>query len=210
MTKIVICGSNSIVLAGLAAIVHRKPQLKVVGSFLNGDSLSSIEDCQADVLLLEQTLPPERQLERWLSTTDVKISGILLTDSLTEEEMNEYLALGFLGFLSRSLNADEIMAAIDAVIAGLIVIHSDLALIDRYTSAITPLTQTQSEIYLTPREIEILQLLGAGLDNKAIASTLQISKHTVKFHLSSIFSKLDVSSRTEAVTFGLRWGLIEL
>jgi two-component system, NarL family, response regulator YdfI len=208
MKRIVICGSNSIVIEGLATILDREPQLKVVGSFLNGDSLSSIKDCQADLLLLEPTLLPDWQLEQWLSTIDIKIAGILLADSLVIEAINEYLALGFLGFLPHFLDAEQIITAIDAVVAGLIVIHPDLVFQAQNAPAIAIFPQ--SEIYLTSREIEILQLLGAGLDNKAIASKLQISKHTVKFHLSSIFSKLDVSSRTEAVTFGLRQGLIQL
>ena len=71
-----------------------------------------------------------------------------------------------------------------------------------YRGALTTLPQSASP--LTFREVEVLQLLAAGLDNKAIALKLQISKHTVKFHISSILSKLNVSSRTEAVTFGLR------
>ena len=208
MKRIVIYGSNSIVLAGLTSILEREPQLEVVGSFFNEDSLSSIEDSRANLLILEQTLPLNRQLERWLSTTDIKITGILLADSLIIEEINEYLDLGFLGFLPRSVDAEVIITTIDAVMVGSIVIHPDLATFNQNTPAITPILG--AEVYLTPREIEILQLLGAGLGNKAIASTLQISKHTVKFHLSSIFSKLDVSSRTEAVTLGLRRGLIRL
>jgi two-component system, NarL family, response regulator YdfI len=63
---------------------------------------------------------------------------------------------------------------------------------------------------LTAREIEVLIQIGAGLVNKAIAQNLHISEHTVKFHLSSIFQKLDVSTRTEAVTAGIRMGLILL
>jgi DNA-binding NarL/FixJ family response regulator len=63
---------------------------------------------------------------------------------------------------------------------------------------------------LTPREIEVLQMLGSGLGNKAIAKKLNISEHTVKFHISSIFQKLDVSTRTEAATVGVRLGLIML
>jgi DNA-binding NarL/FixJ family response regulator len=106
------------------------------------------------------------------------------------------------------MSATEIIAAINAVIVGLIVIHPDLESSINNNSAITPLPP--SEIYLTSREIEVLRLVADGLDNKAIALQLQISKHTVKFHISSILSKLDVSSRTEAVTFGLRRGLILL
>lgn len=63
---------------------------------------------------------------------------------------------------------------------------------------------------LTPREIEVLEMLGSGLANKAIATALNISDHTVKFHVSSIFQKLGVSTRTEAVAVGVRLGLILL
>ncbi|HEV8722827.1 MAG TPA: response regulator transcription factor [Candidatus Binatia bacterium] len=61
---------------------------------------------------------------------------------------------------------------------------------------------------LTPREIEVLRMMAEGLGNKEIATKLLISDHTVKFHISSIFAKLGVSSRTEAVTVGIRQGLI--
>ena len=71
-------------------------------------------------------------------------------------------------------------------------------------------TDIKSIQTLTPREIEILQMLTPGLSNKAIAKQLNISDHTVKFHISSIFQKLNVSTRTEAVAVGVRLGLIML
>ena len=209
MKRIIVCGSNSLLLAGLIATLDCQPQLDVVASFHEGDSQISRSDYRADILLLEQTPSWDwGWVEEWLSTRETQIAGILLTDSLTTEEISEYLDLGFLGFLPRSLDADEVIAAINAVMTGLIVIHPELAFFKENTPAITPLPPLS--IDLTPREAEIMQLLGTGLDNKAIASRLQISKHTVKFHVSSILAKLDVSSRTEAVTFGLRRGLIRL
>ncbi|OLP17229.1 hypothetical protein BST81_17970, partial [Leptolyngbya sp. 'hensonii'] len=63
---------------------------------------------------------------------------------------------------------------------------------------------------LTSREVEVLEMLAIGLGNKTIAKQLQISEHTVKFHISSLFSKLHVSNRTEAVAIGARQGLIML
>lgn len=209
MIRIVVCGSNSLLLAGLIAVVDGQSHLEIVGSFLDEIDLTFLAEKAVDLLLLEQTPNANWwQLEQWMLTTNRTIVGILLTDSLTTEEKYEYLDLGFLGFLPRSTNSEVLIAAIDAVVAGLIVIHPELTSIDENAPAITPLSQ--SEIYLTPRETEILQLLGEGLDNKAIANCLYISKHTVKFHISSIFSKLDVSSRTEAVTLGLRQRLIRL
>jgi two-component system, NarL family, response regulator YdfI len=195
--------------SGLVSILSHQSDLKIVGSFVDEASLKAIANYQPDLLLLER-IPDEDLcwLEQWLSTSDLEVAGILLTDSLTTEEIADYLALGFTAFLPRLINIAEILAAIEAVIAGLIVIHPELASFGEASPAITPLLQ--SEIYLTSREAEVLQLLGAGLDNKAIASTLQISKHTVKFHISSILSKFNVSSRTEAVTLGLRQGLIRL
>ena len=208
MKRIIVCGSNSLLLAGLVSTLDRQPQLNVVGSFHEANSWFSLEDYRPDVLLLEQTLLQDGwQLSQWLATTNCGIAGILLTDSLTTEEIGEYLDLGFLGFLPRSIDADEIIATIDTVTTGLIVIHPQLAFFKENT-AITPLNK--SKVELTPREAEIIQLLGTGMDNKAIASHLQISKHTVKFHVSSILTKLDASTRTEAVTLGLKQGLIRL
>ena len=165
-------------------------------------------DRQPDLLLLERSPDRDWWLDRIRLPTGFDLPIILLTDSLTTEEIGEHLALGFKAFLPRLITATEIIATIDAVMAGLIVIHPDLASFSESDSAITPLPP--AEISLTSREVEVLQLLAAGLDNKAIALKLQISKHTVKFHISSIFSKLNVSSRTAAVTFGLRQGLIWL
>ena len=209
MIRICIFGSNSLLLAGLIGILDCQSHLQVVGSFLDELDPISLEDYLADLLLLEQTnIANWHWLEQWMLTTDSKIAGILLIDSITTEEIDEYLSIGFRGFLPRLIDADEIVTAVDAVMAGLIVIHPELATFGETNVAIAPLPQPS--VYLTPRETEVLQLLGTGLDNKAIASQLMISKHTVKFHISSIFSKLDVSSRIEAVTLGLQRGLIEL
>jgi two-component system, NarL family, response regulator YdfI len=210
MIRIAVYDSKSITIAGLVSILSHQSDIKIVGSFVDAASLNSISNnYQPDLLLLEQ-IPGKNLwwLEGWLSTSDLELAGILLTDSITSEEIGEYLALGFKAFLPRLMSSNEIIAAIEAANSGLIVIHPELAAFGESNPAITPLSK--SEIYLTSREAEVLQLLGAGLDNKAIASTLKISKHTVKFHLSSIFSKLNVSSRAEAVNLGLRQGLIRL
>ncbi|WP_036483744.1 response regulator transcription factor [Myxosarcina sp. GI1] len=209
MIRIAVYNSNSLVLAGLVSILDRQPNLQIIGSFVDEASLLSLSDRAFDLLLLERM--PDKDfwwLERWMLAVDFEVVGILLTDSLTVEELGEYLDLGFKAFLPRLTNADEIIAAIATVRAGLIAIAPELASFAEHNVAITPLPALETN--LTSREMEVLQLLGTGLDNRAIASALQISKHTVKFHISSILSKLCVSSRTEAVTLGLRQGLIRL
>lgn len=114
---------------------------------------------------------------------------------------------------------NEIRAAIEAVAAGLIAIHPEglnefisegnerVTLIPEYSSREVPDSPIQQ---LSPRESEILNLLADGLANKEIAWRLKISEHTVKFHLTSIFNKLDASTRAEAVAIGARQGLIIL
>ena len=203
--EIVIYGSNSLLLAGLIGILNQQENIRVVNSFVDEKLTSVIED-RPDLLLIE--LPPDA--DWWFDPAqlppDFKLPIILLSDSLTNTEVGEYLDLGFKAFLPRTITANEIITTINAVMLGLIVIHPDLTYLWD-NSAITPVSAVT---HLTSREIEVLQLLADGLNNKAIALKLQISKHTVKFHISSILSKLDVSSRTEAVTFGLRQGLILL
>ncbi|MGH9841805.1 MAG: response regulator transcription factor, partial [Blastocatellia bacterium] len=113
-----------------------------------------------------------------------------------------------------------IIAALAAAVAGLVVIHPDVlatpeaarVLLETEDAAERSAGAPEAVMIepLTPREREILNLLAEGLGNKEIAGRLHISEHTVKFHVSSVFAKLGVASRTEAVTEGLRRGLILL
>ena len=206
MIEIAVYGSNSLLLAGLISTLDRQENIRVVNSSLNQTDLISAIELQPDLLLLEQPAAEYRWFDPAQLPPDFNLPIILLTDSLSAEEIDEYLELGFRGFLPRLVSAAEVIATVDAVTLDLIIIHPDLVAFERNNSAIAPATTSE----LTSRELEVLKLLADGLDNKAIALQLQISKHTVKFHINSILSKLDVSSRTEAVTFGLRQGLILL
>jgi NarL family two-component system response regulator YdfI len=122
------------------------------------------------------------------------------------------LPAGVRAVLPRNITPTEIVAAIEAVAAGLYVFHpSD---IDSIPTLRPPQSETVPELgepiveHLTPREIEVLQLLSAGLGNKEIAARLNISEHTAKFHVASIMGKLGAATRTEAVTLGIRHGLV--
>jgi DNA-binding NarL/FixJ family response regulator len=106
------------------------------------------------------------------------------------------------GVVSADASSEQLIHAIRAIAAGLTVF--DGALVTRDT------VENPSVEALTPRETEVLTLLADGLGNKEIAHRLDISEHTIKFHIRSILGKLGASSRTEAVSLGLRSGLIEL
>ena len=114
----------------------------------------------------------------------------------------------FAGVLPRAVEATQLDAALRAVAAGLVVRAPGVAPASGFQA---PGFQAAEEApSLTPREIEILALVGQGFTNKAVARRLGISVHTVKFHLEALFAKLDATSRAEAVAKGLRGGVIEL
>ena len=118
------------------------------------------------------------------------------------------------GYLLKDAEGPEIAAAVGAVAAGLVVLDRSLSPLLSYTEPLPPLPlETAPALHdevLTVREREVLQLMAQGLPNKIIATRLSISLHTVKFHVASILSKLDATSRTEAVTIGARRGYVLL
>jgi two-component system, NarL family, response regulator YdfI len=143
------------------------------------------------------------------STAGVPI--ILLVDN-PARPISEALPAGVRAVLPRNVTSTEIVAAIEAVAAGLYVFHP--ADVDSIPTLRPPASEPVPELgeplveHLTPREIEVLQLLSAGLGNKEIATRLNISEHTAKFHVASIMGKLGAATRTEAVTLGIRRGLV--
>jgi DNA-binding NarL/FixJ family response regulator len=133
---------------------------------------------------------------------------VLLIDDVTRSELVRALHLGARAVLPLDAQPVEIVAAIEAAAAGLTAFGPDeLDLLLPAASSTDPERETALEA-LSAREIEVLALMAQGLANKNIADRLNISEHTVKFHVSSILSKLAASSRTEAVTKGLRDGLL--
>ena len=131
---------------------------------------------------------------------------LLLAAESNPAWVGDALRAGVRGVIPRDAPESEIVTAIEAAASGLIVLHPqwiDAALANRVSVG----ARIEE---LSPREIEVLRLMAEGASNKTIAWRLNISEHTVKFHVNSIFSKMGVSSRTEAVMAGLRAGLVPL
>lgn len=210
MIRLLIVADSAILQSGLEAIVGLSPEFVISG---RAKSLSAVvlpdSSLTADVILLAVELSD--------SLSEVEL---LLEDSLPpvvwlidpqDSWAIEAWRLGVQGLLPHDATAAEIVTAIETVAAGLIVLHPDIAAIIRSAAARSPLTPPSPLLQpLTEREIEVLRMLAEGMANKTIARQLHISEHTVKFHISSIFAKFQVSSRTEAVTIGIRQGLILL
>lgn len=176
---------------------------------------NSLDGSAADVIVAYwQTLQIDR-LPFWNDTDDLSFqvnnpAVLLLVEDWQPEAIAPALQLGVRGILPIEVTSSEMIVTIQAVAIGLTVLHPDItaSLLTHWpASTRSPVDPIPA---LTSREIEVLSMLAEGLGNKAIARRLTLSEHTVKFHISSIFSKLGVSSRTEAVIVSAKQGLILL
>lgn len=217
MTSVLVVATDLIVRAGLESILRTSPELSVVGIASNTDTLAALIATRSpDVVLMELGLQDDETVSEKLVTLSTLATPtptiVALTDTAPSDWITEALRLGIRAVLPRSATAEEILHTVVAVAAGLVVLHPDV--IDVLLPILPSVGRTVDDSApvqaLTPREIEVLGMIAEGLGNKAIARRLGISEHTVKFHVSSIFTKLNASSRTEAVTLGARQGLIML
>jgi DNA-binding NarL/FixJ family response regulator len=134
---------------------------------------------------------------------------ILLLPDASPDAASQALRLGVRGILPASPGPQQLAAALEAVVQELVVYNSEMSSpLRRAASRGAPADELTEP--LTPREREVLRLLASGLGNKEIAAKLKISEHTAKFHVASILGKLGAASRAEAVSIGMRNGLILL
>jgi two-component system, NarL family, response regulator YdfI len=208
--RVSIVATAAIVRSGLAAMLAIDRTISVVGTTANLEQLGAdVDRLRPDLILLD--LGNEHRLGVWEKLLSIQESqdpiGIIITvANLDRLDINAAMGAGVRGILLDTSTEAELIAAVVAVARGLFVL--DPGAIELFAAPAT--VSLSAGLSLTPREIEVLTRLGSGLGNKAIGHSLHISEHTVKFHISSIFQKLGVSTRTEAVTAGVRLGLILL
>lgn len=157
-----------------------------------------------DVLLIEVT---EANNYDWRPLGDLPIPVVLVLDSADSALVGSALRAGIRGVISFDASPQEIESAVHAANAGLVV-TTPAAIAQLLPDA--PAFAEELAEPLSARELEVLELLAEGLSNKLIAHGLNISEHTVKTHVASIFTKLGASSRTEAVSQAIRRGLVML
>src|SRR5262245_50125204 len=189
--RILIVGDNPLARTGLAALLAGESGIAIVGQVAGSNDLPEDLDLyKPDIAVWDLGWEPSSALENLADVKEIGTPVIaLLTD--TNHAADAWNA-GAVGLLLRDTDADQLLSALDAVAQGLMVIDPQLA-------SELPRSERPSEApaeALTPRELEVLQLLAEGLPNKTIARRLSISEHTVKFHLNAIMSKLGAQSRT--------------
>jgi two-component system, NarL family, response regulator len=200
--KILLADDHEVVREGLSAILQRRENFEVVAEV--GDGAAAVEAWQRlkpDIALLDLRMPKMEGIEaiRQIRALDANAKLIILTTYDGDEDIYQGLRAGAKGYLLKDMPREQIIDAIHAVLAGRTYIPSQVG--EKLASRI----HTDA---LTEKELQILQRIAQGSSNKQIAREIFVSEGTVKFHSNSIYGKLGVASRTEAVKVAIARGLI--
>lgn len=205
--RVLVCGPDLLARVGLTALITASPSVTVVGQGAPDDlPVERIAVYQPAAILWDVGWMPQTQVP---ALTDVIEAGYPVVALLPEPEAARVVrGSGVQGMLLRSSDAPPLLAALRAVASGLTVF--DPAVTALLLATISAPAEGPTDEPLTPREQEVLQAMAQGLSNKLIARQLDITEHTVKFHVNAILGKLGAQSRTEAVVRATRAGLILL
>jgi two-component system, NarL family, response regulator LiaR len=208
--RILLADDHPVVRDGLVMMLETQPDFEVVGAASDGtEVLAKGEALQPDVLLLDLEMPNLDGLQTLqrikVHCPDVRV--IVFTAFDTDERIVQAVRAGAKGYLLKGVPRSELFNAIRVVAEGGSLLQPVIA-----SKLMTHISQQGDEPAerLTEREMDVLNLLGQGLQNKEIAAQLVITERTVKFHISQILGKLGAGNRTEAVTIALQRGLIGL
>jgi len=219
--RVVLCEDQPQILKNQLKILQDSPEIEVIGTALSGEAaLELLEKDRPDVLLQDLGLPRMSGIE---VTREVKrkwpaVEVLIFTIFDEEEKVIDAVKAGASGYLLKGTSSERLVEAIREVKAGGSIIQPSLArrLLRHFHVAETdskppPAFREEPPLRpLTEREIEILRLIAKGLSNNEAATVLGLSRATVRTHLEHIYDKLEVTNRVEAVTEGLRKGLIEV
>src|SRR5215467_8352174 len=211
MVAVAIFSTDPVLRRNLEQLPRDEPAVVLVGTFDQPSSfLEPVSRDRVDVLLADA---PTQELLAEYRGRYRGIALVVLLDGTNNEDIVRALSAGARAVLDRSASRNEIIAAVQAVTAGLVVVAPQL-LATLFNEA--PFADDLFKVNdpgrarLTPRELEVLAAMADGASNKAIARRLGISFHTAKFHVAAILAKLDADSRTEAVAKAAQLGLVML
>jgi DNA-binding NarL/FixJ family response regulator len=204
MIKILCVDDHPVVLDGLSAIIAMQPDMAVAATAPNGEkALRVFREQKLDVTIVDLSLPDMSGFEliEAMREVDNRAKIIVLSSYDGDADIQRALNAGAQGYVAKGLVRDELLNAIRTVSKG--GKHIPAAIAQR-------LVEHMNGDAISGREVQVLELVASGKRNKEIAAELSIAEDTVKMHVRNIFSKLNVTDRTEAVTVALRRGIIHL
>lgn len=200
--KIMIVDDHPLIRVGMATVVNQQPDMLVAGEAEGGPRvLELFRQLRPDVVLMDLRLRGDdgARLTALLRGEFADARVLVISNYDGDEDIHQALAAGAMGYLFKSVVEDELIDAIRELYAGRQYLPRSVA---------ARLDENRSAVPLTRREDEILDLLGKGLSNRELGQVLGVSEDTIKTHLKSLFRKLGVADRAEAVREGLRRGFI--
>lgn len=215
--RLLLADDHAVVRSGTKELLERQPDLEIIGEASDGiEAIDLTRELQPDVVVMDVRMPRMSGVE---ATKRIKaelpnVNVLVLTAHDDDVYVFELLQAGANGYLLKTADIDELVQAIRTVALGKSALAPEVTgkVVAQFTSGKSlpdVLANTQEDYDgLTDRELDVLKLVGQGLSNKQIGKKLFISDRTVQAHLSNIFSKLGVSSRTEAVMHAVRKGWI--
>ena len=209
--KILIVDDHVVVREGLSAMLSRETNIEVVGEAENGaQAIDKADKLKPDIVLMDLRMPEVDGVEAMqrIKEQHPEINFIVLTTYDNDEYIFKGIEAGARAYILKDSPREELFRAINAVYKGESLIEPAVA--GRVLDKLVELSHQGSATDLSRREIEVLELIARGTGNKLIADKLNISASTVKTHIQSIFQKLEVNDRTEAVTKALSKGIIRL
>ena len=214
--RIVIVDDHDVVRRGLLSVLSGEPDLEVVGAAEGGmQALDLIAQLDAraqrpDVVVMDLEMAPVDGIEttRQIRSRYDDVEVVALTSFGEEERVRAALEAGASGYLLKDADVDDVAAAVRAAHRG--ELQLDPAVARLLMSSLRGISRDDVSSALTPRELEVLALVGTGRANKEIAAELSISERTARTHVSNILRKLGLASRTQAALWAVREGLVEV
>jgi DNA-binding NarL/FixJ family response regulator len=200
--RVLIADDHAVVRQGLRTFLDLQDDIEVVAEAADGEAaLAAAREAQPDVVLVDLVMPNVDGIDvvRRLGEAAPDARAIVLTSYIDDDRLFPVLRAGAAGYLLKDVQPQELVEAIRTVNDGGALLHPKVA---------ARLLQELATDPLTPREREVLVLIGRGMANKVIARELSLSEKTVKAHVSSILAKLGVADRTQAALYAVREGLV--
>jgi two-component system, NarL family, response regulator LiaR len=210
--RVLVTDDHAIVRKGICALLATEQGIEVVGEAKDGhEAISQAESLNPDVILMDLVMPGLDGLDatEHILAAQPKVRILVLTSFAGDDKIFPAIKAGALGYLLTDSGPDELVQAIQQVHRGESSLDPVIArrVLQEFSQ---PLKRLSGATGLTGREMEVLRLLAKGYTNREISEQLDITEATVRTHVSSILSKLKLSSRTQAALYALREGLVSL